>query len=189
MRQSFRKDDIMKIFLIILLILLILIYIWSILDKLYQIVKINSCIDALYNFLQSTSVSNYSNSLIGDNYKTQLNHVLAKYPDICEFISLNSDSLNYGVSDYKNYIASISLYNELLMTRNFLRKNFFKCLNPVNSLKKLISFPSSLFKFWGFKINPFLAKFFNLFGWIITYLLTMYMDEIKALISSISKLR
>lgn len=172
----------------LLIILLITIYIWSILDKITKFIKITSCIDTLSAFLKSTQPSTYTNSLVGDDYKDKLYDVLAKYPDICDFTSFYSATLEYGQSDYKNYVASNSLYNELYMARNFLRKEVFNCLNPLTAVKTLVSFPSSAFKLLGFEIKPSFAKFFNLLGWIITYFLTMYMDEIKSLINSLLKL-
>lgn len=171
-----------------LTILLIVMYVWSILDNVVKFIKITSCINTLYNFLKSTSPTSYTHSLAGNDYRDKLNAVLAKYPDICEFTSYYSDSLRYGESDYKNYVASASLYNELLMQRNFLRKDIINCLNPINAVKIMISLPSSISKQLGFKIKPTLAKFLNVLGWIIAYVLSMYTEDIKALINSLLKL-
>ena len=166
-----------------LIILLIVIYIWSILDKSIKFIKITSCIDTLNAFLQSASPSH-----VDGDYRRQLNAVLAKYPDICEFTSFSSDTLRYGESDHNNYVASANLYNELLMQRNFLRKKLIRCLNPINAVKIQITLPSSIFKLFGFKLNSFFTKFLNLAGWIITYFLGMYQDEIKTFITSLLKL-
>lgn len=170
-----------------LIILLIVIYVWSILDKFIKFFKIFSCLDTLCAFLQSTSPDSYTHSLVGDNYRNQLNAVLAKYPDICEFTSPYSASLSYGALAYDNYIASDKLLMELLMRKNFIKKEFFVCLNPINAVKILISFPSSVFKLLGFEINPSFTKFWNLIGWLIAYFLGMYETEIKALINSLLK--
>lgn len=170
-----------------LIILLIVIYAWSILDKIIKLSKITSCINTLLDFLQSTTPSSHR-TLVGDNYKGKLGAVLAKYPNICEFTTIYSDSLQYGASDYKNYTSSVNLYNELIMQRNFLRKAFFDCLNPISAVKILISLPSSVVRLFGFKVKPASIKFLNLVGWIITYFLGMYQEEIKALISSLLKL-
>ncbi len=172
-----------------LIALLILIYIWSILDKFVKLTKITSCIDTLSAFLQSASLSHYTKSLNGNEYRDKLNAVLAKYPDIYEFTSLSSSTLDYGESDYANYVAAEHLCNELLMRKNFLKKSVLDCLNPISAIKALISFPSSMFNLLGFKIRPSFTKVFNILGWVITYLLTMYMDEIKAFINSLSKFR
>ena len=172
----------------LLIILLIVIYVWLIFDKFIKFIKITSCINTLLDFLQATTPNTYTYSLDGDNYRNQLNAALVKYPDICEFTSYYSDALRYGETDYKNYIASANLYNELLMQRNFIRKEILDSLNPINAIKILISFPSSAFKLLGFKLNSSFAKIFNLVGWIITYLLGMYKDEIKLLINSLLKL-
>lgn len=171
-----------------LVILLIVIYFWSILRNAAKFVKITSCIDSLCDFLKSTSPASYSHYLTGNSYREKLNAVLAKYPDICEFKSYYSDSLGYGASDYSNYLSSVNLYNDLLMQRNFLKKDIISCLNPISALKIMISLPSSVVRLFGFKVKPASIKFLNLIGWIITYFLGMYQEEIKALISSLLKL-
>lgn len=171
-----------------LVILLIVIYFWSILRNAAKFVKITSCIDSLCDFLKSTSPASYSHSLTGNSYREKLNAVLAKYPDICEFKSYYSDSLGYGASDYSNSLSSVNLYNDLLMQRNFLRKDIISCLNPISALKIMISLPSSILKQLGFKTKPAIAKLLNLFGWIIAYLLSMYTEELKALINSLLRL-
>lgn len=170
-----------------LIILLISLYVWSILDKIIKFIKITSCIDTLSAFLRSTSPSPYGHCLVGDNYKNQLDAVLAKYPDICEFASLYSDTLRYGESDYMNYVSSSNLYNDLFMQRNFLRKEIFTCLNPINAVKLFVSLPSSIIQLLGFQISPSVTKVLNLVAWFIAYLLGMYEDEIKALINSLLK--
>lgn len=171
----------------ILIVLLLLIYFYSILHGFFSVLKITSCIEKLEIFLQSTSPS-YDGTLVGNTYREPLNNVLAKYPDICEFTSYNSQTLGYEKSDYENYISAVAIYHELFMERNFLRKYFVKSLNPFSALKKLISFPSSLIYHMGFRMKPSFSKIFNVLAWIVAYLLTMYEEEIKACINSLLKL-
>ena len=106
----------------ILLILLFLIYFYSIIKYIVDIMKISSCINTIEAFLKSVKPS--SNAFfIGDDCKKLLNDVLAKYPDICDYLSINSPSLGYGKPDYENYNNTLRIYDELFMTRKFFFKN------------------------------------------------------------------
>ena len=170
----------------VLIIFLLLIYFSSIIKNFFEVLKITSCIDTLEAFLQSTTPS-YGGYLIGDNYKKSLNDVLAKYPDICEYTSYNSTSLGYDKSDYDNYNAATSIYQELFMMRNFLRKNFVKSFNPFSAVKKLIILPSTIINYMGFRAPTSFSKIFNVVAWIAAYFFNMYQEEIKAFINSLLK--
>lgn len=48
--------------------------------------------------------------------------------------------------------------------------------------------PSTLLTFFGFQPGVYSSRIFNLIGWILTYLLGLYQNEIKLFISSLLKL-
>ncbi|MEQ2363917.1 hypothetical protein WMO25_02255 [Coprococcus sp. CLA-AA-H190] len=121
------------------------------------------------------------------DYNAHLYKLLAQYPEISKFTSYCSPTLSYGSSDLDTYNASADIYNELLMRRNFLTRDFKASFNPFNALKSLLSLPSAIFSAIGFNLGNISSKIVNIFGWIITYFLGMYANEIKAFISSLFK--
>ena len=159
----------------ILLILLFLIYFYSIIKYIVDIMKISSCINTIEAFLKSVKPS--SNAFfIGDDCKKLLNDVLAKYPDICDYLSINSPSLGYGKPDYENYNNTLRIYDELFMS-----------FNPLCAVKNLIILPSTIINCMGFRTPASFSKIFNILAWVATYFLSMYQDEIKAFINSLLK--
>ena len=73
------------------------------------------------------------------------------------------------------------------MTQNFLINDFFNSLNPINTLRKAITFPSAVLKFFGLTLNTYASSFFNLIGWLAAYVLGMYLNEIKAFLTTLIK--
>lgn len=73
------------------------------------------------------------------------------------------------------------------MKRNFLVDDLCTSFNPLSALKKIIAFPSLILKYFGFQPGIHASRLINLLGWILTYLLGLYQDEIKALINSLLK--
>lgn len=170
----------------ILLILLFLIYFYSIIKYIVDIMKISSCINTIEAFLKSAKPS--SNAFfIGDDCKKLLNDVLAKYPDICDYLSINSPSLGYGKPDYENYNNTLLIYDELFMTRNFFQKYLKNSFNPLCAVKNLIILPSTIINCMGFRTPASFSKIFNILALVATYFLSMYQDEIKAFINSLLK--
>ena len=181
----------MNILLKYLLILFIIVYIYSIIKNRINLNKVNSCIQTLQIFLSSASPkqTNYYERKLdkSPNYNTCLAKLLAQYPEISSFTSIYSPSLSYGSSDIDTYNNSVELYNELLMKRNYLIRDFKASFNPFNALKSLLSLPSIIVSTIGFNPGDFSSKIINILGWIITYFLGMYANEIKTFISALFK--
>ena len=171
----------------IILILFVAVYICSIISSLFKIKKIDSCINVLAAFLNSGKFSISGELIKNPDFNQQLNEVLFHYPVIHKFCSMYSAYLSYNNSSSENYRSAITLYNEILMERNYLVNDFFNSFNPINALKKLASFPSYLLTFFGFHLRLHNSRVFNLLGWILTYLFGLYQSEIKALITALLK--
>lgn len=171
----------------IILILLAAVYIYSIISSVLEIKQISVCIDVLALFLSSAKLSPYGELIKNPDFDTKLNEVLFRYPVIQKFGSIYSAYLSYNNTPSENYRSAIELYNDLLMKRNYLVNNFYSSFNPINTLKKLAVFPSYLLTFFGFRPNIYASRIFNLCGWVLTYLLGLYQNEIKTLITSLLK--
>ena len=73
------------------------------------------------------------------------------------------------------------------MESNFLINDLVTSFNPINTLKKIVSFPSFLIEFFGFHPGIHASRLLNLIVWILAYVLGMYQDEIKSFIASFLK--
>lgn len=165
-------------------ILWICIYIYTVMHYLFEIIETNSVINTLEKYLSSAQMSSYGHLTLSKNYSRYQNKLLFCYPKIINILGLYTPTLDYGFSNEKNYSNAKSIYNEILMHKNFLIFNLKSSFNPITSLKKLFSMPSTLINWLGFKPKDTISKFFNLIGWILAYFLNVYSEEIKALIHS-----
>ena len=118
-------------------------------------------------------------------YEECLSEVLFKYPVMSRYTRLSCDILKYGVSDIENYNAAINIYNRILMKRNYMLNDFFRVLNPFWALKTLFSLPSLFLGWIGFSIKGTATRAFNVFVWTAGYLIGLYSDEIKTIITSL----
>lgn len=171
----------------IILILFVAVYIFSIISSILEIKQIDVCIDVLAAFLNSASFSPYGELIKKPDFDKQLSEALFRYPTIQKFCSRYSAYLSYSKNPSENYSSAIDLYNEIRMKRNYLVNDFCNSFNPINTLKKIVTFPSYLLTFFGFQPSIHASRIFNLFGWILTYLFGLYQDEIKVLITSLLK--
>ena len=162
-------------------------YIFSIVSAISKLFQIRTCLRVLTTFLNSCSFSPRGNLKDNGNFYESLDNLLFHYPLICKFSSVYSPLLAYGEDPRRTYHSAKDLYNSLCMKSNFLLQSLFASLNPVNTLKKIASFPSLLLNVFGFQPNIYASRFFNLIGWLLAYFLGMYQDEIKALIDSFLK--
>lgn len=172
-----------------LLIAFAFIYVWQIFKSIIRIYKIITCINVLHAFIYSATPSRYGPINKSKKYERLLKTVLRKYPDIDEFTTIYSTSLSYKDPSDETYRNSILLYQELLMKRNYLIKEFKQSLNPINAVKLVVTLPSTLIELIGFKPKESFAKLLNLVGWILAYFLNLYSAEIKTFISSLLKLQ
>lgn len=107
--------------------------------------------------------------------------VLVAFLDVGNFSS-------YGTkSSAEIYIAATELYHSFLMKQNFLINDLFDSFNPINTVKKIITLPNTILKFFGITLNIHHSRLFNLAIWVITYALGMYQNEIKAFLSTLLK--
>lgn len=170
-----------------LLLLFLIVFIYSIFKNLYDLLQIRKLIEILYNYLHSVTFQkdDYQIDMIKkDNYTQCLNKVLSKYPSIAKYKTCY-DILEYGAVDKENYRSAHNIYNNLQMNKNYITHNLLHSLNPVNGLKQLFKLPSSIIAWIGFVPSDVFSKFFNIFCWLITYLLGMYSQEIKLFISTL----
>lgn len=163
------------------------VYIFSIVSVISKLFQIRTCLRVLTDFLNSCSFSPYGSLKDNGNFNKTLDNLLFHYPLICKFSSVYDSRLAYGENPNRTYESAKDLYNSLCMKSNFLLDDLFASFNPINTLRKIASFPSLLLNFFGFQPNIYTSRFFNLIGWLIAYFLGMYQDEIKALISSFLK--
>lgn len=173
----------MKYFLLFFLAM----YMYFVLKNFYTIWKIRKLINVLSDYLNSATLSN---SCLGkclitkENYQQCLKEVLFYYPVIAKFQTC-SDFLGYGIPETENYIAAYRLYNNLMMRDNSIVHAFTESLNPIYTLKRIFHIPSSFISWMGFKPSIIFSRLFNAFSWIVTYLLGVYSQETKYLISTL----
>lgn len=171
-----------------LLLLFVATYIGSIIFYISQISQINNCITVLSEFLKSGRFSSYGELIQNENFVPCLNRLLSIYPKISKFSDMYDPPLSYGDDPLTTYTAAYKLYNSLFMRKNFLVNDLRDSFNPINTLKKMAILPSTLLTFFGFQPGVYSSRIFNLIGWILTYLLGLYQNEIKLFISSLLKL-
>lgn len=171
----------------IFLIFFVVIHIGLIISNISKILKMKKCLEVLSAFLSSGKLSSYRILTKNDNFYKCLENLLQQYPVICEFRDFCDPSLSYGAEPAETYEAAAELYRNFLMTQNFLINDFFNSLNPINTLKKAIALPSTVLKFFGLTLNIYASRFFNLIGWLATYVLGVYQNEIKAFLTTFLK--
>lgn len=171
----------------ILLVFFIVIYIGSIISNIGKNLRMKKCMQVLSAFLDSGKLSSYGILTKNENFYECLENLLQQYPVICEFRDFYDPSLSYEKDLAETYEAAAKLYRNFLMTQNFLINDFFNSLNPINTLRKAITFPSAVLKFFGLTLNTYASRFFNLIGWLAAYVLGMYQNEIKAFLTTLIK--
>lgn len=171
----------------IFLILFVLVYLCSIISNLFKILQLDKCLDALTSFLNSGRYSAYGEIIKNENFDKCLSELLFRYPLICKFTNFYSGTLSYGEDISKTYTSAFKIYNDLRMKRNFLVNDLCISFNPLSAIKKIITFPSLLLEYFGFQPSVHVSRLINLSGWILTYLLGLYQDEIKTFINSLLK--
>lgn len=170
-----------------LLLLFFIVYVYSIFKNLYNLFQINKLIEILYNYLNSaTFKKNYYqvDMIKKDNYIQCLTKVLNNYPSISKYTTCY-DFLEYGATDKENFKSAYNIYNDLLMRKNYIFYNLVHSLNPLNGLKQMFKLPSSIISWIGFEPSNIFSKLFDILCWLVTYLLSMYSQEIKLFISTL----
>jgi hypothetical protein len=117
------------------------------------------------------------------SYQEALNKVLANYPTILKYEPYYVGNMGYGQPHLQNYRSAIEHYNNLLMERNYLDQSLKSSFNPLTTIKKIFSFPSTFIEWIGFSPKETTSKLFNVLSWLLTFFLGLYSEEIKALIS------
>ncbi len=158
------------------------VYVTTVIRNICAVKDVGKSIQILKSYLDSASMSASGYFEKYDSYDSCKAELLKRYPVIAKQGSFYSATLAYGNTDPKTYRDSISLYNELLMTQNYRLQDLKESFNPLSSLKLIASFPSTLIRWIGFDPKEASLKIINILGWIVTYLLGMYSDEIKALV-------
>lgn len=167
-----------------LLIILVLIYIYTIFLCFFKIKDIDSILNVIEKYLSSAKPSSYEKLILLDNYSDTLKDLLFNYPKIVKYCGFYTPTLEYGANPKTTYENAIRIYNNIRMERNYAFSNFLSAFNPIVSIKKFLSIPSTFLGYIGFDFKEGSIKFINLIGWLITYFLNIYGEEIKALISS-----
>lgn len=131
------------------LILLGVVYISSIISVVLKLFRMRTCLRVLADFLNSCSIS-YGELIKEENFNERLEDLLFHYPVICKFSGFYDPSLSYGENPIRTYKSAAELYNTLRMKSNFLINDLAASFNPINTLKKIVSFPSLLIEFFRF---------------------------------------
>lgn len=179
--------------LILLLLLWLAVYICSIFTAVIKLREVNGALQVLSKYIDSADVtgSGYivsgSGLLKKDNYEKCLSNALTKFPIICKYSDYYTWALEYGASDMQNYLTAIKLYNQLAMKSNYVMEELKSALNPIQSLKTLISLPGTVLSWVGISHKKSFSTVLNILCWIAVYLLGLYSDEIKELINLILK--
>ncbi len=170
----------------LLLILFVATYLFTIVKSFLKLNEVLKCLKCLLKYLNSATIDRISLQLDKkENYQQCLNETLLKFPVIQKHYGYYGDSLEYGASDVENYKVAINIYNYLLMKRNYLLQDFKSSFNPLQTLKTLFSFPSSLIEFIGFNPSAVASRVINLGGWLLSFVISLYSAEIKVLISAL----
>lgn len=165
-----------------------IVYVFNIVKSFLQVRKIKNLIEIIVRYLKSATITtcDYPNVLRkNENYVECMNDLLFNYPAISQFTTFYSKQLAYGMHDLEVYQATIEIYQELLMERNFLINDLCASFNPIRAIKILFCIPSIFIEWIGFRPGKSLSKILNAICWVITYLLGMYSVEIKTLITSL----
>jgi hypothetical protein len=173
---------------LLLLVIFLGFYVTGILIALFRVQEINIVLNLLHEYLYSIAEDYSSYTTIdalaqqSPTYQNALLNVLEKYPTIQKYEPYYIAPMEYGQSNKENYMAAVDHYHYLLMKRNYLNQDLKTALNPLTAIKNIFSFPSAFIKWIGFSPKETTSKLFNLFSWLIVFLLNLYGDEIKALI-------
>lgn len=162
------------------------IYVFVILSNIHSFFEISRCILKLENFINAYNKSFHYN----ENGK-ELNSLLKFYPTISKYRNCYSPTLSYGDYTSTTFEKSKTLYNDLLMRRNFISDDIKNSFNPLRTLKIVFSLPYKIITFMGFNPRKNKINIINILGWIITTvvstLINMFFDEIKAFLVSLFK--
>lgn len=173
------------------LLLLTIIYVVSIARAFLKLNEIIGCLKTLTAYLSSASISKSPYDAVGfhlekrGHYDLCLNDVLVKFPVIEKYSGYYTGTLEYGAPDITNYRTAATLYNELSMKRNYIYQDFKSSFNPIHAVKTLFTIPSSLIEWIGFNPSAIVSRVVNIIGWIVSFILGLYSEEIKALITAL----
>ena len=171
--------------LILFLILWCFIYIYSFFKCLFEFRQLYTCIKRLFNFITSYKERSRRYPQTDVEYKSDLTKLLRYYPVIHKYKKY--PALSYSISDDKNYENSKDLINELIMIRNFKRRELLNALHPLTSLKLLAKFPTIILGWIGIEPQKRVEVLINALAWVIVFLSGLFSEEIKTLISSLFK--
>lgn len=165
------------------LLLLSIIYVFTIIKSMLALIRIKNLLEIIVKYLNSANINTQFPATLHkkENYNECLHELLLNYPAISRYATIYSESLRYGDSDIMTYQKSISLYEKLLMKRNFLFDEFRQAFNPISAVKTLFCIPSLIIGWIGFHPRNSATKILNLLCWIATYFLGLYSEELKAL--------
>ena len=125
---------------------------------------------------------------LSNEYIELENKVLSLVPAIRRHVGFYSMS-NAGHSKEAivNFKEASHAYSELLMKQDYAVDTLKRTFLPSLSLKTLLKLPSFFWKYIGLKPETISNKILSSLSWIILFLLNLYKEEIKVLISSIFK--
>ena len=165
-----------------ILFLLAAVYLYRITSSFTHLLNVRSCLKTVGNFVCTAVPSRYGPVDKSDKFSARMYAVLKKYPRIHQLVTY--PTLSYSQSEDNIYTHTVTLYNELLMVKNYARHGFFQSLSPLNAVKNTLSLPSAILRFIGFKPKESTSRILNLICWFIAYLLNLYGPELKAFIDS-----
>ncbi len=167
-----------------LFIALVTIYVYTIAYHFFRLKEINSIIDTIEKYLSSIKMKAYGSPELLDDYAACLNKLLFRYPKIVKLLGFYCPDLEYGAPTQETYRNAVRIYHDILMKRNYVISDFWESFNPIVAVKKFLQIPSTFLNWIGFNLKSSSIKFINLIGWLLAYMLNLYADEIKLLITS-----
>lgn len=171
----------------IILILFAIVYIFTVLNSIFELFQIIVCLKKLNKFISAYNQSLHYYPFGNRRYSKQLNSLLRYYPVICKYVS--SPELSYHRQDSVNRENSEYLRDEFLMEKNYKSRDLLRSFFGITAISYIFNFPFYLLSRFGFRPRRTNKTTVNTIGIIIevvaTYLLGRYFDKIVLIIENL----
>lgn len=116
------------------------------------------------------------------NYQKERQNLLSYFPIITRYLGVYSKNLSYGDDNSQTYYKAVQMLDELLRRRDFQKCSLKEAFYPVCGFKAFVTFPMTVFSWFGIRPRRFSAYILGAFGWFVSFMLYMFQPEIKALL-------
>lgn len=167
------------------------IYVFLLIKPLFQIRKIGKILVIIVKYLDSAELQQHPRGYGAyltqlDNYSEMRGKLLKTFPYIEELLPYYAvQELSYSMDNLNLYENAYKNYQELLMKQNYTIRDFKNNINPLISLLFIVAIPSKLIEWMGFQPSAAISKIINLAGWVASFVIGLYSDEIKLLITTL----